>query len=140
LALQTLATPVLGADDVAEAMNAGLSTATSVEIATIVTNGIVRIAAIAAGVYIVWLGHNTMVRGVRGEFEFEGKLGKLKGSVPGLLFVLLGSAVVGWALQTKVSGEIRAGMELAGSQHGGAGTSIEPPLGQAGGTIPPPPQ
>ncbi len=72
---------------------------------SIIMNGIIRIAAIAAGVCIVWLGHNTMIRGIKGEFEFEGQFGKLKGSTPGLLFVLLGSLVIGWSLQTTASGE-----------------------------------
>ena len=74
---------------------------------SIIMNGIIRIAAIGAGVTIVWLGHNTMIRGIKGEFEFEGQFGKLKGSTPGLLFVLLGSLVIGWSLQTTASGGVR---------------------------------
>ena len=80
---------------------------TAVHITSIVTNGLVRIAAIGAGVCVVWLGHNTLVRGIMGEFEFEGQFGKLKGSAPGLLFVLLGTLAIGWALQTTASGQLR---------------------------------
>ena len=79
--------------------------AASINRISIIMNGVIRIAAIGAGVCIVWLGHNTMIQGIKGEFEFEGKFGKLKGSTPGLLFVLLGSLIIGWSLQTTASGE-----------------------------------
>lgn len=75
-----------------------------VNMTSIIMNGIVRITAILAGVCIVWLGHNSMIRGVKGEFEFEGKFAKLKGSTPGLLFVLLGTLAIGWALNTPAKG------------------------------------
>jgi len=81
----------------------------SVRIASIIVNGLVRVAAIAAGTYVVWLGHNTLIRGIKGEFEFSGQFGRLKGSAPGLLFVLLGSLVIGWALQAKHYGQLGLG-------------------------------
>jgi hypothetical protein len=77
---------------------------TSVYITSIIINGIVRMGAIAAGTYIVWLGHSTLIRGIKGEFEFSGRFGRLKGSAPGLLFVFLGTLAVGWALSTTHSG------------------------------------
>lgn len=77
-----------------------------INITSIIMNGIVRVAAILAGVCIVWLGHNTMIRGVKGEFEFEGNFAKLKGSTPGLLFVLLGSMAIGWSLNTPAKGDL----------------------------------
>lgn len=83
----------------------------AVQTAVIWTNAVVRLSAIAAGTLIVWLGHDTMVRGIKGDFTFNGKLGKLKGSMPGLLFVLLGSTVVGWALAAKVT--VRNAVEAA---------------------------
>ena len=73
---------------------------------SIIMNGIIRIVAIVAGAFIVWLGHNTLIRGIKGEFEFEGAFGKLKGSAPGLLFVLLGSLAIGWALKTPATGNL----------------------------------
>ena len=82
----------------------------SIQITSIVANLIVRLAAIAAGVYVVWLGHHTLVIGIKGEFQFEGSFAKLKGSSPGLLFVLLGCLAIGWALQSKHSGEYEATM------------------------------
>jgi hypothetical protein len=118
----------------------GLDFPASVRIASILANGIVRIAAIAAGTYIVWLGHNTLIRGIKGEFEFSGKVGKLKASTPGLLFVLLGSSVIGWALLAEHRGTLEANSQpdAPSSQPSSKdsdikGTSVPPPL-------PPPPK
>lgn len=62
----------------------------------------IKLTAIVVGYKIVALGHDTLVRGLKGEFEFSGNDGgrglKLKSSSPGLLFVLLGSLLVGWAV------------------------------------------
>ena len=121
-----------------ELTDAYLDAVATVHLTSVIMNGLVRMAAIGAGVYVVWLGHDTLVRGVSGEFEFEGKFGKLKGSAPGLLFVLLGSLAIGWALQTPASGELDIGGEektqlARAHQPGGAspgepgpGTSLAP--------------
>lgn len=99
----------------------------SVRIASIIVNGIVRIAAIAAGTYVVWLGHNTLVRGIKGEFEFSGKLYRLKGSAPGLLFVLLGCLAIGWALQAAHSGSLPLEESPDDVSSEMRGTSLPPP-------------
>ena len=78
-----------------------------IQVTSILANLAVRLAAIAAGTYVVWLGHNTFVRGIKGDFEFDGKWAKLKGSSPGLLFVLLGCLSIGWALQATHQGEVQ---------------------------------
>ena len=62
-----------------------------------------KLAAILAGYKIVALGHDTLVRGIKGEFDFSGGAGsknyiKLKSASPGLLFVLLVSLLIGWAI------------------------------------------
>jgi hypothetical protein len=95
---------------------------TGVYITSIVVNGLIRIAAIAAGTYVVWLGHNTLIKGVKGEFEFTGKFGRLKGSVPGILFVFLGAVVIGWALyashygkEVKTTGDTQEQSEIKGT-------------------------
>ena len=102
--------------------------ASSVRITSIIVNGVVRVAAIGAGTYVVWLGHNTLVRGIKGDFEFSGKLYRLKGSAPGLLFVLLGCLAIGWALgaQHFASFETAGGVEVEKSPL--AGTSLPPVL------------
>ncbi len=98
----------------------------SVYITSILVNGLVRVAAIVGGIYIVWLGHNTMVRGIKGEFEFAGRFGKLKGSTPGLLFVLLGCLAIGWALQAKHEGSTSA--PASGAPVTSQGRIIPPPM------------
>ena len=105
-----------------------LRAAKLLQLSGIIASTLIRIAAIIAGVYVVWLGHNTMVRGIKGEFEFEGPFGKLKGSFPGLLFVLLGVTAIGWALNTTTTANFNVGLEDASGP--GPGTSI---------TLPPPP-
>jgi hypothetical protein len=128
-----------GAEDaLAAALQKSVEEAASVQVAHIIANAIIRVAAIVAGVYVVWLGHNTMVRGIKGEFEFDGALGKLKGSTPGLLFVLLGVAAIGWSLGTKLDSNLN--VDVADNS-GSAATAKHKSAGK-GSTIPfadPPP-
>lgn len=91
---------------------------TALQITAALSNVLIRIAAIAAGTYVVYLGHDTMVRGIKGEFEFEGAFGKLKGSVPGLFFVLMGVVAIGWALNTKFDSDLKIGAEQPVSKIG----------------------
>lgn len=132
-----------GAEDaMADALKQSVAEAASVQVAHVIANAIIRVAAIAGGVYVVWLGHNTMVRGIKGEFEFEGTLGKLKGSTPGLLFVLLGVAAIGWSLGTKFDSNLNvAATDKSGSN------SVETKQGAKKGSAisfeespPPPPE
>lgn len=129
-------TALLATGGALAASDAQINAVASVNLTSIIMNGLVRISAIGAGVYIVWLGHNTMIRGVKGEFEFEGQFGKLKGSVPGLLFVLLGTLAIGWALQTTASGGLEiddpASQEQASADGSPMRGSSIPPVG--GGT------
>jgi len=130
-----LSTGIASTNTAGELTDAYLDAVSAVHLTSVIMNGLVRMAAIAAGVYVVWLGHDTLVRGVRGEFEFQGKLGKLKGSTPGLLFVLLGSLTIGWALQTPVSGDLDIGGEKKTQQT----KMTEPGVGGVGpGTSLPP--
>lgn len=107
----------------------GVDLPSGVRIASIVVNGVVRLAAIAAGTYVVWLGHNTLVRGIKGEFEFSGKLYRLKGSAPGLLFVLLGCVAIGWALNAKHFATLETGPTAADTSRM-AGSSVPPRVPQ----------
>lgn len=115
------------------------SITSEVRVASILVNGLVRIAAIAAGTYVVWLGHNTLVRGVKGEFNFEGPHWRLKGSTPGLLFVLLGCLVIGWALATRHYGEETLAPAAETGAGAVAGSSISPPVPPVP-SVPPVPQ
>lgn len=112
-----------------EQLRESVRAVTALQITVAIGNVLIRIAAIAAGTYVVWLGHNTMVRGIKGEFAFEGAFGKLKGSVPGLFFVLMGVVAIGWALNTKITSDLKIGAEQ--TDNGMADTPIPPP--------PPPP-
>jgi hypothetical protein len=100
----------------------------TVYITSIVINGVIRIAAIGAGTYIVWLGHNTLVRGIKGEFEFSGRFGRLKGSAPGLLFVLLGTMAIGWALATRHVGTESTVTPPQRTESGLRNTSVPPAM------------
>ncbi len=136
LAILTLITVLLVSGSVLAASEAQIDSAVSINLTSIIMNGLIRIAAIGAGVYIVWLGHNTLIRGVKGEFEFEGQFGKLKGSAPGLLFVLLGTLAIGWALQTTASGsfdidESASQENSSPTKHTLSGSSIPPPDGNS---------
>lgn len=120
--------------DALAAAEEALGFSTAVHITSIIMNGCVRIAAIVAGVYVVRLGHDTMVQGIEGKFAFEGSFGKLKGSTPGLLFVLLGTLAIGWALQATASGkletdtsEIIHSESPAPAETSGRGASDKPP-------------
>lgn len=67
---------------------------------------LIKLTAMIAGYKIVALGHDTLVRGLKGEFFFTGQVAKdrgvaLKGASPGLLFVLLGSILIGWSVYVK---------------------------------------
>ena len=112
-----------------DALRESVREVAAVQITVAIGNIAIRIAAIAAGTYVVWLGHNTMVRGIKGEFEFEGAFGKLKGSVPGLFFVLMGVVAIGWALNTKIDSDLNIGTGQPDRET--ADTEIPPP--------PPPP-
>lgn len=62
-----------------------------------------KLTAIVVGYKIVKLGYEALVRGIKGEFDFGGKITnqaeiKLLSASPGLFFVLLGSFVICWAL------------------------------------------
>lgn len=112
---------------------------TSIQITSIITNLVIRLAAIFAGVFVVRLGHDSLLKGVKGDFEFDGKWAKLKGSSPGLLFVLLGCIIIGWALQATHSGdrvtEITESIELTNQSETPDSTNADNSL-----DVPPPPE
>ena len=62
-----------------------------------------KLTAIVVGYKIVKLGYEALIRGIKGEFDFGGKITnqaevKLLSASPGLFFVLFGSFVICWAL------------------------------------------
>jgi putative Ca2+/H+ antiporter (TMEM165/GDT1 family) len=74
------------------------------EMLTIVSSILImKLTAIVVGYKIVQLGYEALIRGIKGEFDFGGKLTnhmeiKLLSASPGLFFVLFGSFIICWAL------------------------------------------
>lgn len=74
-------------------------------ITAIIANVLVKIFCFYLGYLIVKLGYNLMKEGIRGEFKFFAEFTKLKGGLisasPGLLFLLLGVILIGYAMSIK---------------------------------------
>lgn len=71
----------------------------------VVTLGVMtlKVLALVLGYKVVKLGYEALIKGVGGTFDFGGKVKtdfelKLVSTSPGLLFVLLGVVLMGWAL------------------------------------------
>lgn len=71
----------------------------------IASNAIIKLVCFYLGYSIVKLGYNLITQGVRGEFKFFAEYTKLKGGLisasPGLLFLLLGVILIGYAMNIK---------------------------------------
>jgi hypothetical protein len=63
---------------------------------------IMKIACFIIGYLVVRLGYDLLKRGVKGEFKFSTEMSSMKVDLasvsPGLLFVLLGCIVIGYAM------------------------------------------
>jgi hypothetical protein len=72
---------------------------------------ILKFMCLVFGFWTIYLGYDLLKRGVKGEFKFSAKLsgGKadLVSASPGLLFVLLGIILIGFALYVKKDIPIR---------------------------------
>jgi len=66
---------------------------------------VMKIVCFILGYLTVKLGHQLISSGVKGEFKFAASLGGLKADLasvsPGLLFVLLGILLIGFAVHVK---------------------------------------
>jgi hypothetical protein len=73
-----------------------------ISIAFMISILMMKITAFILGYMIVKLGHDTLVKGITGEFDFgfsgSGFSTKLKSASPGLFFVLMGSAIIIWSM------------------------------------------
>lgn len=80
----------------------GIKTSEYISIAFMISVLILKITAFVLGFLIVKMGHNTLVRGITGEFDFgfsgSGFTTKLKSASPGLLFVLMGALIIIWSM------------------------------------------
>ena len=63
---------------------------------------ILKLSCFGIGFLIVRLGHSLMLAGAKGEFKFTGSLVGLKSGLvsasPGLLYLLLGTILIGYAM------------------------------------------
>jgi len=64
---------------------------------------LLKAVALVIGYLVIRLGYQAIIRGVKGEFDFQGRIHsdvemKLVGSSPGLFFTLLGTIIICWAL------------------------------------------
>jgi hypothetical protein len=73
-----------------------------IAIAFMISVLLLKITAFVLGYLIVRLGHDTMIKGVKGDIDFgfsgSGYEVKLKSAIPGGLFVLAGAAIIVWGL------------------------------------------
>jgi hypothetical protein len=80
----------------------GLKTSEYISISFMISVLILKITAFVLGYLIVRMGHDTLVKGITGEFDFgfsgSGFSTKLKSASPGLLFVLMGSLIIIWSM------------------------------------------
>ena len=81
---------------------AGIEASERISIAFMISVLLLKITAFILGYLIVKLGHDTLVKGITGEFNFgftgSGFSAKLKSASPGALFVLMGTAIIIWSM------------------------------------------
>jgi hypothetical protein len=70
---------------------------------SVLSVGIEKILALFLGYRIVKLGYDALVAGIQGKFDLGGKARggfelRFVSASPGLLFVLLGTILIGWAI------------------------------------------
>jgi hypothetical protein len=79
-----------------------ISASSPVAITFILSVLVLKVTAFVLGYLIVKLGHDTMIKGVKGDIDFGfsggGVKAKLKSGIPGGLFVLAGAAIIIWGL------------------------------------------
>jgi len=98
---------------------------------------LIKIVALVIGYYVVRLGYNTMMSGVKGDDSVEvGAFGtrfKFKGVTPGLALGIIGVLMMGWALSTRSQFSANLGSETIVRQIEGTGGESEPKAVKGGG-------
>ncbi|WP_340111870.1 hypothetical protein [Maribellus mangrovi] len=81
---------------------AAIQVSENVSIAFMISVLVMKITAFIIGYLVVKLGHDTLVKGITGEFDFgfegSGISTKLKSASPGTFFVLMGTAIIIWSM------------------------------------------
>ena len=85
-----------------ESMAELVTSSTPVAVTFMITVVVMKVTAFVLGYLIVRLGHDTLLRGITGDMEFDfgghGLNAKLRSASPGAFFVLMGSAIIVWGL------------------------------------------
>ena len=75
---------------------------TKLHLITVTAVLIFKILSLCVGLIITWMGYKLLVKGVTGEFNFKsnfnGFTSDLASASPGLLFVVLGSSLIAFAV------------------------------------------
>lgn len=89
-------------DNIANESLETIKTSEFISIAFMICILVMKITAFIFGYLVIKMGHDTLVKGITGEFDFgfsgSGFNAKLKSASPGLLFVLLGTAIIIWSM------------------------------------------
>ncbi len=93
--------PVIAQENLNQA-DSVIASSTPIAVAFMLSMLVLKVTAFIIGYLIVKLGHDTMIKGVTGEFDFgfsgSGVETKLKSASPGVFFILMGSAIIIWGL------------------------------------------
>lgn len=85
-----------------EQVDSVIASSTPIAVAFMLSMLVLKVTAFVIGYLIVKLGHDTMIKGVTGEFDFgfsgSGVQTKLKSASPGVFFILMGAAIIIWGL------------------------------------------
>ncbi len=81
---------------------AAMEISENISIAFMISVLALKITAFIIGFFVIKLGHDTLVKGITGEFDFgfsgSGIKTKLKSASPGTFFVLMGTAIIIWSM------------------------------------------
>ncbi len=91
----------LSAENSSESV-AAMEISENISIAFMISVLALKITAFIIGFFVIKLGHDTLVKGITGEFDFgfsgSGIKTKLKSASPGTFFVLMGTAIIIWSM------------------------------------------
>lgn len=91
---------------------------------------VMKIVCFILGYLTVKLGHQLIGSGVKGEFKFSADLGGLKADLasvsPGLLFVLLGILLIGYAVYVKKDVDLKLPSTRSGQTQAGQSSDAIP--------------
>lgn len=98
----TLSSNRIFSEEITSESVAAIQVSERVSIAFMLSVLVMKITAFVIGYFVVKLGHDTLIKGITGEFDFgfegSGYSTKLKSASPGTFFVLMGAAIIIWSM------------------------------------------